>query len=116
MSNQATFCRQTSVSNNSRTEAMGKVLLEAMAHEKPVIAARVDGIPHYVTDMENGLLFEKENAADLAQRLRMVLANPQLSAALGKRGRERLRSQLSEQEYVRCFNLMIEQVLVQKQQ
>src|SRR5688572_1993439 len=36
----------------SRSEAMGRVLLEAMAARKPIVASAVDGIPHYVRDNE----------------------------------------------------------------
>src|SRR4030067_495925 len=44
----------------SRSEAMGRVLLEAMASKKPIIASNVDGIPTYIKHGYNGLLFESE--------------------------------------------------------
>ena len=48
----------------SRTEAMGRVLIEAMAMGKTCIASAVDGIPHYVRDEDTGLLFRSGDAAD----------------------------------------------------
>lgn len=59
----------------SRTEAMGRVLLEAMAAGTPVVASRVDGIPHYVREGVDGLLFTSENSAELEAALRQVLTN-----------------------------------------
>lgn len=42
---------------------------EAMLLGTPVIAARVGGIPSMITDELEGLLFEKENADDLAEKV-----------------------------------------------
>src|SRR6185436_18436702 len=47
----------------SRTEAMGRVLLEAMASGKPRVGARIEGIPTVINDGSDGLLFEPGNAA-----------------------------------------------------
>jgi glycosyltransferase involved in cell wall biosynthesis len=91
----------------SRSEAMGRVLLEGMAYGKPVIASRVDGIPTYVKDGVSGLLFESENAEDLAQRLASVLADPAAAAELGARAREYVRSKLSEEKYLEYYHGML---------
>ena len=72
----------------SRTEAMGRVLLEAMAMGKPCVASSADGIPHYLRDEETGLIFETENVADLARQLDRVLSDPRLADRLGRRARE----------------------------
>ena len=59
----------------SRSEAMGRVLLEAMASKKPIIASNVDGIPTYIKHGYNGLLFESENIDDLAEKMKTILGN-----------------------------------------
>jgi glycosyltransferase involved in cell wall biosynthesis len=83
----------------SRTEAMGRVLLEAMAAARPIVASAVDGIPHYIHHGDNGLLFRTEDDADLAAQLERVLGNPQEARAIGERGHARVREQLSEEQY-----------------
>jgi len=83
----------------SRTEAMGRVLLEAMATGKPVVASRVDGIPHYVRHGENGLLFESEDAEDLSRQLLRVLADPELARRLGRTGMERVHERWTEEHF-----------------
>ena len=59
----------------SRTEAMGRVLVEAMASRKPIIASDVDGIPNIVHNGINGLLFEKESVDDLAEKMIKILTD-----------------------------------------
>jgi glycosyltransferase involved in cell wall biosynthesis len=91
----------------SRTEAMGRVLLEAMAFGKPVIASAVGGIPHYVEDHGTGLLFESGSVPDLADRLARVLGDPELARGLGERGRAHVLSELSETRYAQQFRDMV---------
>jgi glycosyltransferase involved in cell wall biosynthesis len=94
----------------SRTEAMGRVLLEAMASRKPIIASNVDGIPSVVKDGETGLLFESENVSDLAAKLRRILANPGYAAELAENGYDHVHRHLSERCYVSQFTHMVESV------
>ena len=95
----------------SRTEAMGRVLLEAMSMGKTCIASAVDGIPHYLRDGENGLLFRSEDVADLARQLDRALGDPALARRLGERARDVALSAYSEGEYVARFAEMIGQTL-----
>lgn len=95
----------------SRTEAMGRVLLEAMAAGRPIVASRVDGIPHYVQDGVNGLLFESENVADLAEKLDRVLSDAALRRTLGENGRRIVMEKYSEAAYARSMVTMFYEVL-----
>jgi glycosyltransferase involved in cell wall biosynthesis len=91
----------------SRTEGMGRVLLEGMAYGKPVIASRVDGIPTYVKPEVNGLLAEPENVADLAAQIVRVLGDAAYAEDLGARSREYVRAHLSEDSYLRYYREML---------
>jgi len=91
----------------SRSEAMGRVLLEAMAAKKPIIASRAGGIPRFVRDGENGLLFESENAADLSDKIVRLVQDQPLQRRLGDRGFEVLNAELDEAAYVRHFREML---------
>ena len=51
-------------------------LLEAFAWGKPVIGARIGGIPEMIDDGVNGYLFESGNAEDLRMKLEMFLSLP----------------------------------------
>jgi glycosyltransferase involved in cell wall biosynthesis len=94
----------------SRTESMGRVLLEAMAARKPIIASRVGGVPYVIADNDNGLLFEPGNVNDLADKLSLLLRNPELCERLGTRAYERVMTEFDEDEYVRLFEAMLQKL------
>ena len=91
----------------SRTEAMGRVLIEAMISKKPIVAANVGGIPSIVKDNFNGLLFEKENVDDLAKKMEVILKNKSLTAYLSKNGYKFAKMYLSEEVFLKNFQNMI---------
>ncbi len=96
----------------SRTEGMGRVLIEAMASGKPVIGSNVGGIPDVIEDGRNGFLFESENVNDLAAKLRMLLSDPDLARRMGEEGRKIVDEKFSSQKYVENFKKMIDMVIV----
>jgi glycosyltransferase involved in cell wall biosynthesis len=63
----------------SRTEALGGVLIEAMALGVPIVASSVGGIPEVVKDGETGLLIESSNPEDYAAAILRVLNDPPLA-------------------------------------
>jgi glycogen synthase len=67
------------------------VVLEAMAHGRPVVASAAGGIVDMVVDGETGYLVPPSQPDALAEALRAVLAAPEESAAMGRAGRERAR-------------------------
>ena len=83
----------------SRSEAMGRVLVEAMAAGKPRIGANIDGIPTVIADGIDGLLFAAEDVSDLATKLRMLMADSQLRESLGRAARLRARREFSSARY-----------------
>ncbi len=95
----------------SRTEGMGRVLLEAMAASKPVIGSRVDGIPRVIRDGETGYLFIPEDADDLADKLRLVLGNPSHAQTLGRNGRRDVEDRLSPPAYIVQYKTFIESAI-----
>lgn len=75
-------------------------VLEAMALGKPVIGARIGGIPELVEPDETGWLFDSGSTEQLAERLRAVWGTPDARlAAMGARARERVLREFSRQRY-----------------
>jgi glycosyltransferase involved in cell wall biosynthesis len=72
----------------TEAESFGMVLVEAMAHRRPVVGSRVGGIPLVVRDGHNGLLVPPGDAGALAGALIRLLADPELARALGASGEE----------------------------
>ena len=59
----------------SLSEGLGRVIIEAMLVGTPVIGSRVGGIPDIISDGENGLLVEPDDADDLLRALRQIYAS-----------------------------------------
>ncbi|MCA9407003.1 MAG: glycosyltransferase family 4 protein, partial [Candidatus Omnitrophica bacterium] len=87
----------------SRSEAMGRVLIEAMACSKAVIGSRVGGIPGLVRDGENGFLVESENVQQLAEKMKVLLSEENLCAKMGQSGKAFVEENFSSQKYVEFF-------------
>ncbi len=58
-------------------ETFGRTIMEAYSVKTPVIASKIGAITENVIDGETGLLFEPQNANDLARKVRLALNNPQ---------------------------------------
>ena len=66
----------------SRSEGMGRVIVEAFCRARPVLATRVGGIPDLVEDDRNGLLVEPGDTQALAEALVRVLTDRPLAERL----------------------------------
>ena len=71
----------------SRSEGMGRVVVEAFCRGRPVIGARVGGIPDLVRDGESGLLVEPDDASALADAIVRLLEDAELAGRLGTNAR-----------------------------
>ena len=72
----------------SLNEGMGRVLVEAMAAGKPVVASRVGGILDLVKEGQNGFLAEPGDEKGLAIAIKKLLEDKKMRDEMGKRGRE----------------------------
>lgn len=69
-------------------EQFGRVLVEGMACEKPVIGSDSGEIPRVIGDA--GLIFHEDRERELTECLRRLMATPSLKETLGRRGRDRV--------------------------
>lgn len=71
----------------SHSESFGLAALEAMACGTPVVASRVGGLKTFIDSGETGYLVPWRCPEPFAQRLEMLLANPELKNAMGTAAR-----------------------------
>lgn len=76
-------------------EAFPKVVVEAMACGKPVVATRTGGIPELVDEGETGFLVPFGSPEMISAKLIILLEDEGMRAAMGRRGRERVESQFT---------------------
>ena len=85
----------------SRSEAMGRTLVEAMACAKPRIGSDVDGIPTVIEHQVDGLLVPPEDPDALAAALDRLMSDSALRQRLGQAALLRSQTEFSEETYFR---------------
>jgi glycosyltransferase involved in cell wall biosynthesis len=70
----------------SLNEGMGRVLVEAMAMGKPIVASDIGGIPDLVKDGTNGILFPPRDVHAMAEAIMKLLLDRELARKMGKEG------------------------------
>jgi glycosyltransferase involved in cell wall biosynthesis len=71
-------------------DTFGLVNLEAMEHQKPVVATAFGGSPEVVLDGRTGFVANPFDVETFSERIARLLENPPLAAKLGTAGRARL--------------------------
>jgi len=79
-------------------EGIPMALLEALALERPVVAAAVGGIPEIVTHAANGLLVESMNDRALADACLDLMRDRNRARVLGRRGRRTVEREFSHEK------------------
>jgi glycosyltransferase involved in cell wall biosynthesis len=96
----------------SRSEGLGRVIVEAFCRGRGVVASRVGGIPDLVTDGMEGLLVRPGDAGELADALVRVLSDRALAERLGAQGRITVEPWLATpEEYARQIHDLVEKVV-----
>jgi glycosyltransferase involved in cell wall biosynthesis len=80
----------TLLAHPARWEGFGLVLLEAMAHRLPIVAAAASAIPEVVAADESGLLVPPDDDSALAAAIGRLLHDPRLGRRLADHGHRRL--------------------------
>ncbi|MBT8421960.1 MAG: glycosyltransferase, partial [Gammaproteobacteria bacterium] len=86
-------------------------VLESLALGRPVIGARIGGIPELINDGIDGLLVEPGNAAQLAAALCELGENPAAAARMGAAGREKVQREFSPDVHYAKIQAVYDRVL-----
>lgn len=95
-------------------EGMGRVLLEAGACGKPVVASQVGGIPEIVADGETGFLVPPEDPVALFGDMVRLLRDASLARRMGEAGRRRIGDLFSADTMVQQIGAVYEACLEEK--
>jgi glycosyltransferase involved in cell wall biosynthesis len=96
----------------SRSEGLGRVVVEAFCRGRGVVASRVGGIPDIVEDGVTGLLVPPGDAAALADALVRALSDRSLAERLGASARVSVEPWLATpEEYARQIRDLVEAVV-----
>jgi glycosyltransferase involved in cell wall biosynthesis len=95
----------------SRLEGFGLVALEAALIARPVVAARVGGLPEVVAHDQTGLLVEPENSNALADAVAKLLRSPDAAVQMGQAARLRAQQMFSWRRHVSAYDALYQKVV-----
>lgn len=81
----------------SRIEPLGNTVLDAWGHQIPAVASRAIGPKELITDGENGLLFDIDDADGAEATLMKIINNRDLSKTLSTNGFDTLKNNFSQE-------------------
>ncbi len=99
------------IHSSTRPEPFGRVLIEAMALGKPMIAPNEGGPREIVVDGETGLLVAPRSADALAAAITRLVENPEERAAMGRAGRARVEAVFDIRHHVRAIEAVFDEIL-----
>ena len=82
------------------TEAFGRVLVEAMSAETPVVATAVGGIPEVIEDKKTGLLVDEGDVEGVGMAVLKLLKDAARRREMGRKGRTRVESHFSLEAHI----------------
>ena len=77
-------------------EGSGRVIMEAMAAGKPVIAMDSGGVRELIIDGETGFLVNPDNTQEIYDRVSMLIGDTSLQKAIGQKAKEYAHSHFSD--------------------
>jgi glycogen(starch) synthase len=93
-------------------EGLGRVVLEAFARARTVVATDAGGIPDIVTNDADGILIPRGDTAALAEAMRRVLVDRPLAERLGTAARERYREwHQTAEDFALSYRDLVDRVL-----
>ncbi len=99
------------VHSSSEAEPLGRVIMEAIALQKPVIATGAGGVPEMVQDGKTGSLVPPGDATAMARALDRVLREPGRAAQMATRARREAESRFGAVRFVRTVESEYRRVL-----
>lgn len=85
----------------SWVESFSKVVCEAMAAGKPVVATKCGGPEEVVVDGKTGYLVPVANPKEMARAIKHLIENEDIAMEMGQRGCERIQKIFSIDQYVK---------------
>lgn len=83
----------------SKCEAFGRVTVEGMKAEKPVIGVRSGGTSELIKDNFNGLFYTFGNHLQLAEKIKYLYNHPEEAKRMGKNGKQWATEKFNEERY-----------------
>lgn len=94
----------------SRSEGLPQVSIQAAQMARPVVAARVGGLPEVVLDGETGLLIQAEDSDALAYAIAWLLSHPEDAVRMGVAARFRAQEVFDWASYLNAYDTLYQRI------
>jgi len=104
-------CFDILVHTSTEPEPFGRVILEGMILEKPVIATAHGGPLEIIENGVSGFLVRPNNPDELAENIRHLLSNPELMNIVGKEAKKRVTELFDMEQTAKKIEALYQQLL-----
>ena len=94
----------------SRSEALPRTILEAMALKTPIVASDVDGIPELVEDNTSAILFSLSNIDKMIEGIHSVYSIDSFRAQITENAHKRYWDYFSRENHIKKYSDFINQI------
>ena len=85
-------------------ESFGMSGIEAFSTATPVVSFGLGGVSEWLRDGENGLIARDSDVNDLAQKMKRLLMDPELTRQLGQAGHSDVTKKFSASNNIKLLN------------
>ena len=94
----------------SRSEALPRTILEAMALKTPIVASDVDGIPELVDNNGSAILFPLSNIDKMIEGINTIYSNPSFRNQITENAHKRYWNNFSRENHIQNYSEFIKQI------
>ena len=95
----------------SRSEGLPLVLGEAGYMGRPIVAARVGGLPEILLHQKTGMLVDKDDSGGLGEAIAFLLGQPKIAVEMGQRARDRALELFDFTSFVDAYDALYHKVV-----
>ncbi|MNL49008.1 GDP-mannose-dependent alpha-(1-6)-phosphatidylinositol monomannoside mannosyltransferase [compost metagenome] len=111
LENSLAFVQHSITAINGDQEGTPVAILEASAAGLPIIATFHAGIPDVIINEKTGLLINEHDVDAMAQKMIMLLENKEYAIQLGKKGKENIKSNFSQERHLKILNDLVDKAI-----
>ena len=94
----------------SKSEGLGRVVLEAQAVGCPVLVSDSGGMKDFIEDTKTGFIFKNNDVIDLSEKIELILNDKQLMKDVSIHGKESLYKFYNSDSFIQGYKKIFEQV------
>ena len=94
----------------SRSEALPRTILEAMALKTPIVASDVDGIPELVDNNGSAILFPLSNIDKMIEGINTIYSNHSFRNQIAENAHKRYWNNFSRENHIQNYSEFIKQI------